>query len=250
MNDNRLLHTMHAFAPERARLRSNRRPLRASGAAALARLGIVALCNSGVLAAPAIYVNGAPAIYVNGAPASVTAIVRNNQVFVPLHGVFEKLDTTVSVTPARTVVAHKAGSDIARLTLAGRQATVNGTTRTLQTPPFMSGATVFVPVRLISEAGGASVLYSAATHAINIKSASTAAAATVASAAPVAAATTSDAVAVVAPVAQQNGIPWWAWLLLALVALALLFAFLRRRKPEPLITTRSASSDPIIKTRR
>jgi hypothetical protein len=64
------------------------RSLRAAAAlAALASLGVAAISSNAAVAAPAIYVNGGP--------TSVTAIVRHNQVFVPVRRVFEKLNAAV-----------------------------------------------------------------------------------------------------------------------------------------------------------
>ena len=54
------------------------RSLRAVALAALAYLGVAAISISAAVAAPAIYVNGEP--------TSVTAIVRHNQVFIPVRG--------------------------------------------------------------------------------------------------------------------------------------------------------------------
>ncbi len=200
--------------------------------AALAYFGVSALSSSAATAPP---------IYVNGQPIGVTAIVRHAQVFVPVRGVFEKLDAAVVYTPPRTVVARKANVDLVQLALGSRTAKVTGRARTLQTAPFLHGARVFVPLRLISEAAGATVVYSAAPHAVRISRARTL------GAAPVALASPADTAA---PVATRHGIPWWVWLLLALIVLAILFAISRRRKPDPVIATRSSPSDPTINTRR
>jgi hypothetical protein len=88
--------------------------------------------------------------------------------FVPVRGVFEKLNAAVTYTPPRTVVARKASAELVQLALGSRTATVNGATRPLQTAPFMSGSRIFVPLRLISEAAGAAVAYSATPQAVRI----------------------------------------------------------------------------------
>ncbi len=170
----------------------------------------------------------APPIYVNGTQTAVSAIVRNNQVFVPVRGVFEQLHADVAYNAPRTVVARKAGSELVNLTLGSRNATVQGANRTLQTAPFMSASRAFVPLRLIGEAAGATVVYSAVTRTVHIDDHHAVAAA------PVAA----------APVASDHDLPWWLWLLLALVLLGLVLLLVRRRKPDPVIRTRSTPVDP------
>ncbi|MBC5799755.1 MAG: copper amine oxidase N-terminal domain-containing protein [Candidatus Eremiobacteraeota bacterium] len=201
------------------------------GAIALAFIVCLTSPQSSVSAAAA-----APPIYVNGEPTNSPAIVRGGQAFVPVRGVFQKLDAVVTYTPPGSVVASKGNADLVRLTVGSRAATVNGAPRTLATAPFLSAGRAFVPLRLISEAAGASVAYSAAPHVVRIVSPHAAAVA----AAPATSAT---------PVAHHDGIPWWVWLLVALAVLALLFALLRRRKPEPTISTRSSVSDPTIRRR-
>ena len=178
----------------------------------------------------------APPIYVNGRPTSVAAMVRRAQVFVPVRGVFEKLGAVVTYTPPRAVTAGRAGKTLVNLTVGSRTANVHGTTRLLQTAPFRSGARVFVPLRLISEAAGASVAYSTAPRAVRITSGRAVAAVPAVAAAAATAAPT--------PAAGAMKIPWWVWLLLALLLLAALFAMLRRRKPDPVIATRSTPRGP------
>ncbi len=54
-----------------------------------------------------------------------------------------------------------------------------------------------------------------------------------------------------APVASdtQGGIPWWVWLIVALLVIGLLFFFLNRKK-DPTITTRGGPpNDPNIRSR-
>ncbi len=178
----------------------------------------------------------APPIYVNGTPTSVTAIVRHAQVFVPVRGVFEKLGAVVAYTPPGDVTAMRAGKRLVHLTLGSRTANVRGAARLLQTAPFRSGSRVFVPLRLISEAAGASVAYSTAPRAVHITS-------------PRAVAAAAPAAALVSE-AKGSGIPWWVWLLIALLVLAALLALLRRRKADPVIATRSTPGDPSGSTRR
>jgi len=202
-------------------------------------LSAFALALVAGLAWPQSYASAAvssPPVYVNGQPTNVPAIVRGSQVFVPVRGVFEKLHAAVTYTPPQSVVARKGKADLVRLTLGSGDATVKGSPRTLATAPFLSGGRAFVPLRLLSEAAGASVAYSAAPREVRIVSPQAAVAAAPAPSS--------------APVARHHGIPWWVWLLIALVLLALLFALMPRRKSEPTISTRSSPNDPTIRSRR
>lgn len=170
----------------------------------------------------------APTIYVNGAQTAVPAVERNKRVFVPMRGVFEKLGATVDYSPPGRVAAKKNGASLAQLTLGSRTALVQGSARQLEAPPFKSASRIFVPLRLISEAAGAKVAYIAAPRSVRITGGT----------APVAEAQSAT---------QRHGIPWWIWLLLALLLLFLLLRFLRRPAHDGVITTRS-SSDPTIGT--
>ncbi len=169
-----------------------------------------------------------PPIYVNGTKTAVPAVERNKRVFVPMRGVFEKLGASVEYAPPGTVAAKKNGASLAQLTLGSRTALVHGSARQLDAPPFKSASRIFVPLRLISEAAGAKVAYIAAPRSVRITGGT----------APVAEAQSAT---------QRHGIPWWIWLLLALLLLFLLLRFLRRPAHDGVITTRS-SSDPTIGT--
>lgn len=181
----------------------------------------------------------APPIFVNGEQTTVSAIERGGRVFVPIRGVFEKLDTAVTYTPPVSVVARKGATDVVRLDVGSRDATVHGRPAQLEAPAFRSGSHVFVPLRLISESAGAGVAYASAPRSIRITSERTVAAAAAAAPAAVAPAATAAPVA-----AERQGIPWWVWLLLALLFLLALLLLLRRPKPDPIITTSGAPRVP------
>jgi hypothetical protein len=218
-----------------------RLPLRRSSAAIAATFVIACATASAGAAAT----TQAPPISVDGARVSVPALERNKQVFVPVRGVFEKLGANVLYSAPASIVASKHGKDIAHLTVGSRIATVNGVSQRLAAAPFAAMGHVMVPLRFISEAAGANVAYVASPRAVNITRAVAAAAA-----APVVAA--AGPVAGAAPVTdEQHGIPWWVWLLAALILIGIVVALMRRKK-EPIITTSSSgrASDPNITTRR
>jgi len=98
-------------------------------------------------------------VTVNGQPATFNPppIERAGRVFVPLRGVFERLGATV-VYQNGTINATGNNATVA-LHIGSSQATVNGQQRTLDTPPFIVGASTYVPLRFVSEALGAGVNY-------------------------------------------------------------------------------------------
>ena len=221
---------------------------------------------------------GAPPINVNGSHVTTAGLERENTVFVPVRGFFEKLGAKVTDSGS-SLVATRQSKELARMTVGSRSATVNGASQMLPVAPFMSGGVAMLPLRVISEAAGASVAYVASPRAVDVTrpsggsmagaAAAGAAAATVAQAAAPAAAPAATDVASAAPVADaqtsDSGIPWWVWLLLGLLVLGLIVWALTRRKKEPIITTTStkrgteptisttgkeSGSDPTINTRK
>lgn len=193
-----------------------------------------------------------PPIAINGATSTVVALERDGSVFVPVRGVFEKLGATVGYSAPAAIVVHKNGSDLVQLTLGSRQATVNGTAHTETVAPFASHGHVMVPLRLISEAAGATVAYVATPRSINISRAIAAVATQqVAQAAPGATSDVSNAAADTQTASQ--GFPWWLLILAALLIAGLIWYFLNRRKKDAVITTSAStrtSDDPKITTRR
>jgi len=205
------------------------------GAAALA-IGLGTTCPLQAATLPA------PAIAVNGSAIGVSGLQRNNAVFVPVRGVFEKLGADVTYKAPGSIVARKDGRDLARMTVGSRAATVNGASQILSVAPFASQGRVMVPLRLVSEAAGATVAYVSSPRSVQITRKTAAAAV-----APV-----TEPVASTAPVPEErHGLPWWLWPLLALALLALLLMLMRRRK-EPIIRTTSSvrTDDTKIRTRQ
>ncbi len=214
-------------------------PARSVVRAAMAALCFAVASNALPQAASAM-TQAAPPISVDGSAVGVPALERNGRVFVPVRGVFEKLGASVDFTPPASIDARQHGRDLAKLAVGNRSATVRGAQQTLDVAPFLSGGHAMVPLRLISEAAGATVAYAQNPRSIRI---------TQAVAAAPAAAATADAAAQ-AP-QERHGIPWWVWLLAALVLLGIILA-LTRRKKDPVIATSSTGrrADPTIKTRK
>lgn len=89
----------------------------------------------------------------------LAALVRNGVIYVPLRSMFEQMGATVSVSDdGKTISAVKSGASVS-VTIGKNEAVINGETRPLDVPPMVYKGVVLVPVRLISEAMGAYVLW-------------------------------------------------------------------------------------------
>ena len=107
-------------------------------------------------------------VIVNGQTLNFTQppIVRAGRVFVPLRGVFEQLGASVVYSNGQ-INATGNGRTIS-LTIGSTQATVSGQPETMDVPPFIVGATTFVPLRFISQALGAAVNWNDSTSTVTI----------------------------------------------------------------------------------
>ncbi|GAC1307166.1 MAG: hypothetical protein NVSMB19_19800 [Vulcanimicrobiaceae bacterium] len=92
---------------------------------------------------------------------------RAGRVFVPLRGVFERLGATV-VYQGGVINATGNNRTIA-LKIGSTTATINGTPRTIDSAPFIVGASTYVPLRFVSEALGAGVVYDAANQVVALQ---------------------------------------------------------------------------------
>ena len=87
----------------------------------------------------------------------LAALVRGNEILVPLRSMFEQMGATVSYDPAsKTADVSKPGSDV-KVTVGKAEVTINGEARPLDVPPEIYKGAVVVPIRVISEGMGAYV---------------------------------------------------------------------------------------------
>lgn len=87
----------------------------------------------------------------------LAALVKDGHLYVPLRSMFERMGATVSASSdGRTVTAVKTGASVS-LTVGKNEVLFNGETRPLDVPPMLYRGTLYVPVRVISEALGAYV---------------------------------------------------------------------------------------------
>jgi hypothetical protein len=95
-------------------------------------------------------------------------IERAGRVFVPLRGVFERLGASV-VYQSGTINATGNGRAI-QLHIGSNAVTVNGQQSTIDEPPFVIGASTYVPLRFVSEALGAGVNYDGTNQIVALNS--------------------------------------------------------------------------------
>ncbi len=238
--------------------------LKRAVAAATLVLALITHVSSVTYASP----TAASPISVNDSHSTIDGIERNYSVFVPVLGFFEKLGAKVSNTGS-SFIATRHGTEPARMTLGSRRATVNWSEPMLPIAAFVSGGAAMLPLRVISEAAGASVAYAAPPRGLDVTRSAAgagavpsgggvaaAAPATVAQAVAPAAGPAATDVASAAPVTgtqtNRRGVPWWLWALLALLVLALIFWAIARGKKDPIITTSGEvrGNDPTINTRK
>jgi hypothetical protein len=87
----------------------------------------------------------------------LAALVRGNEILVPLRSMFEQMGATVSYDPAsKTADVSKPGSDV-KVTVGKPEVVINGESRPLDVPPEVYKGAIVVPVRVISEGMGAYV---------------------------------------------------------------------------------------------
>jgi hypothetical protein len=87
----------------------------------------------------------------------LAALVRGNEILVPLRSMFEQMGATVAYDPAtKTADVSKPGSDV-KVTVGKAEVVINGETRPLDVPPEIYKGSVVVPIRVISEGIGAYV---------------------------------------------------------------------------------------------
>lgn len=99
--------------------------------------------------------------------------VVNGRVLIPSRGVLEQMGAYVGWDAAtRAVIAQRGDKDVS-LPIGSRTATVNGQLVTLDVPAMIISGTTMVPLRFLSEALGAGVVWDNATRTVAITTAGT-----------------------------------------------------------------------------
>jgi Copper amine oxidase N-terminal domain len=92
----------------------------------------------------------------------LAALVRGGTILIPLRSMFEQMGppypTVAWDAGSKTATVSKPGAEV-KVTIGKPEVIINGESRPLDVPPMMYQGTVLVPVRVISEAMGAYVLW-------------------------------------------------------------------------------------------
>jgi hypothetical protein len=107
-------------------------------------------------------------VVVNGQPMSFDQppLERDGRLYVPLRGVFERLGA--SVVYSNGTINATAGNTTIALQVGSNQALVGGQPVALDSPPFLIGGRVLVPLRFVSQALGASVNYDSSNETVYV----------------------------------------------------------------------------------
>lgn len=129
---------------------------------------IFLLCVFGIAAGAAqaqvrVTVNETPIIFEGQPP-----VERGGRILVPLRGVLERLGAYVRYdSQTKTVTALRDATNIT-LPVGSRRALVGDRAVTLDTPAFIEGGSVLVPLRFVAEALGAQVTWDVGTRTVAI----------------------------------------------------------------------------------
>jgi hypothetical protein len=99
----------------------------------------------------------------------LAALVKGGRIFVPLRSMFEQMGATVTVSDGGKTITATNSRGSASVTLGKAEVVINGETRPLDVPPMLYKGIVLVPVRVLSEALGAYVLWVPAQRVVVVR---------------------------------------------------------------------------------
>lgn len=109
-------------------------------------------------------------IFVDGVPLDSRSVSKNNVSFVPFRELFEMLNMNIEYNPKLKQVAGSKGDFKITFTIGSTTAYVNGQKKVLQAAPFTQNGTTLIPLRIVGEATGHVVYFTAAGNVIQINS--------------------------------------------------------------------------------
>jgi uncharacterized protein (TIGR02271 family) len=112
-----------------------------------------------------------PPIYVGSDKIRTAAFVDGAHLFVPVRGVFEAIGADVSYVAPHFVVVRKNGVPIAAFMLDRRHAIIGRRAVELDSSPTRRDGRIFVPLRVVAEAAGATVAYRSRPPVVHISAA-------------------------------------------------------------------------------
>jgi len=108
-------------------------------------------------------------VYIGAHKIRTAAIVDRGHLLVPVRGVFEAVGASVEYSPPKFVVVRKEGAVIAAFMLDRTRAVVGHASVDLDVAPLRRDGQVYVPLRVVAEAAGASVAYTNRPPAVHIR---------------------------------------------------------------------------------
>lgn len=124
----------------------------------------------GLIPAPASAASKGSHIFVDGVPLNSRSVSKNGVSFVPFRELFEKLKMNIGYDAKLKQVTGTKGDLKITFSIGSKTAYVNGQKKALQAAPFAQNGTTLIPVRIVGEATGNAVYYSAAADVIQINS--------------------------------------------------------------------------------
>jgi hypothetical protein len=136
--------------------------------ACIAFVALAFVASAGTAVAGGAGRNVPPPIFIGGQFVHQPALLESGHLLVPVRGVFEALHASVAYTPPRIVVVRKNESVLAGLVIDRQHAVVNNRPRSLAIAPVRRSGHVYVPLRIIAEILGATVIYSSRPRLVDI----------------------------------------------------------------------------------
>jgi len=145
------------------------------GRSLLKRLSILAIIcvlvfSVVLIPAPASAASKGSHIFVDGVPLNSRSVSKSGVSFVPFRELFEKLKMNIGYDAKLKQVTGTKGDLKIMFTIGSKTAYVNGQKKALQAAPFSQNGTTLIPIRIVGEATGNAVFYSAAADVIQINS--------------------------------------------------------------------------------
>jgi hypothetical protein len=95
-------------------------------------------------------------------------VSKNSTIFVPLRGIFERMNARVQYDKQKNLVTAVRGDKTIRLTPGQNHASINGFRTQMLHPPFIWKDRLYVPLRFLSEALGCRVAWHPPTRTVAI----------------------------------------------------------------------------------
>lgn len=115
-------------------------------------------CGLRAAAAPP-HRSSSTAIFVDGSQVRARALLRRGRVFVPLRGVLERLGAQVRYSNRGRIAVSRGGAVVLTFAVGKRRAVSHGRKYDLGAAPFRAYGRVYIPLRAVAQATGASVTY-------------------------------------------------------------------------------------------